>query len=52
MSTWYNITVPKDVEINNDDDTLEIYIGEDYGGAIYVSVDINIIKNLLNEKAN
>jgi hypothetical protein len=52
MSTWHNITVPEDVEINKSDDTLEIYIGEDYGGAIYVSVDMNIIKNILNESSN
>ena len=50
MSTWHNITVPKDIEINKDDDTLEVYIGEDYGGAIYVSIPVTFIKELLNEE--
>lgn len=52
MSTWYNITVPKDIEINNDDDTLEVYIGEDYGGAIYVSIPVEFIKELLNAEVH
>ena len=49
MSTWHNINVPEDVEVNNDDDTLEIYIGDDYGGAIYVSVPISFVKKALDE---
>jgi hypothetical protein len=49
MSQWYNITKQRDLEINNDDNTLEVYIGEDYGGAIYVSIPVEFIKELLDE---
>lgn len=48
MSTWHNITVRRDIEINTDDNTLEVYIGEDYGGAIYVSIPVEFIKELLD----
>ncbi len=43
MSTWYDINNPEDVEVNNTDNTLEVYIGEDYGGAIYVSVPMDLV---------
>lgn len=47
MSTWHNINEPTDVELNESDDTIEIYIGENYGGAIYVSVPREYITRVL-----
>jgi hypothetical protein len=47
MSTWHNINNAEDVELNSDDNTIEVYIGEDYGGAIYVSIPLEYVMNVL-----
>jgi hypothetical protein len=48
MSTWYNITTTEDLNINDSDDTLEVYLGSDYGGAMYVSIPLNLVKEIIN----
>ncbi len=47
MSTWYNIYDEDDVEYNISDDTVEVYIGDDYGGAIYVSIPLSSILKVI-----
>lgn len=52
MSTWHDINQQKDVEFNGDDNTIEIYVGEDYGGAIYVSVPMDYILKVLPDNSD
>jgi len=52
MSTWHNIWDSDDVEFNKDDNTIEIFIDEDYGGAIYVSVPMDYILRVLPDNSD
>jgi hypothetical protein len=52
MSTWHNINGPSDVDFNGSDNTVEIYVGEDYGGAIYVSVPMDYILRVLPDNSD
>ena len=52
MSTWHDIKNPDDVDFNESDNTVEIYIGDDYGGAIYVSIPMDYIVRVLPDNSD
>lgn len=46
MSEWYDIT-KEDIAISDDGKTLEVHIGHNYDGNIYVEIPIDCIKEVL-----
>lgn len=46
MSIWYHIRKEEDVDFNENDGTLEIYIGEQSGDHAYYSIPIELIPDL------
>lgn len=50
MSTWHNINDSSDVDYNESDNTIEVYVGQDYGGAIYVSIPLDYVLSVIPEK--
>ena len=43
MSTWIEIKEADAVELSDDGKTIEVYIGSDHGGAIYVDIPLEFI---------
>ena len=50
MSIWYEIKNPEDIEISEDGKTVEILIGTDYSGNIYVEIPVKILRQKLGLK--
>ena len=51
MSTWKTITDKDDVDYDPNDDTIDVCIGSDQFGNNYISIPVEFIKELLNEKS-
>ena len=50
MSIWYEIKNPEDIEISDNGKTVEILIGTDYSGNIYVEIPVKILIQKLGLK--
>jgi hypothetical protein len=49
MSTWINIRKQEDIEVDEDEHTLDVYIGSDNFGANYISIPVRFILNILKD---
>jgi hypothetical protein len=47
VSKWHRIEDIKDIEISQDGADLEVLIGQDYFGNVYVEIPIELIKKVL-----
>lgn len=46
MSFWYE---PKRKDLDIDGDDVNVYLGQDYNGAIYAAIKIKDLKEILSE---
>jgi len=51
MTTWITIRDEDDVDYDSFEDTIDVLISSDSFGNNYVSIPVEFIKELLNEKA-
>lgn len=48
MSTWYEPKL-EDLDVSNDSDELDVFLYQDYSGAVYCSLKIPDIKTMLEK---
>jgi len=47
MSTWYEVRDIADIEISENELSLEVFVGYDYAGSRYIKIPIELIKKVM-----